>query len=444
MKIQHEVKKGDKKTIRGWVFYDWANSAYQLTITSTIFPIYYNQVTKFNPEYTVNFFGFKVINTALYSWSLASAFLIMAVFSPIFSSIADYTGRRKAFMKTFTLIGSLSCGMLYFFTGPNIEFGIIFFTLAMLGYTGSIVFYNSFLPVIAEPKDQDRISARGYSMGYLGSVILLLFNLLMILKPELFGIHDPKLPARLSFLSVFLWWFGFAQITFRNLPKYTFGRLEIKGKVFLHGYRELQKVFNQVKKLPYLSLFLTSYFFIMMGMQSVIYMAAVYGEKQIGLKQGVLIPTILAIQLIGVFGAWSFSKLSGSWGNLKALFFSTCLWVIISAGTYFIYDATSFVIAACFIGIVMGGSQALSRSTYSKMIPETRYHTSFFSFYDVMEKLASVAGLFAFGMTESITGSMKTSILFITLFFTIGLFFLWVVLFKYNTRLTILMAKRSL
>ena len=444
MKIQHEVPKGDKRTIRGWVLYDWANSSYQLTITSTIFPIYYNQVTKFNPEYTVNFFGAKVINTVLYSWSLASAFLIMALLSPIFSSIADYTGRRKAFMKTFTLIGSLSCGMLFFFTGPNIEFGIIFFTLAMLGYTGSIVFYNSFLPVIAEPKDQDKISARGFSMGYLGSVILLLFNLLMILKPEIFGIHDPKLPARLSFLSVFIWWFGFAQITFNRLPKYTFGQIEKTGKVFLHGYRELQKVFNQVKKLPYLSLFLTSYFFIMMGMQSVIYMAAAYGQKQIGLKENVLIPTILIIQLIGIFGAWFFSRLSGSWGNLKALFLATLLWMLISAGTYYIYDAMTFVIAACFIGIVMGGSQALSRSTYSKMIPETRYHTSFFSFYDVMEKLASVAGLFTFGIIESITGNMKTSVLSITLFFVIGLIFLLVVLSKYNTRLTSLMARRAL
>ena len=444
MKIQQELPKGDKRTIRGWVFYDWANSAYQLTITSTIFPIYYNQVTKFNPEYTVSFFGAKVINTALYSWALASAFLIMALLSPIFSSVADYTGRRKAFMKTFTIIGSLACGMLFFFTGPNIEYGIICFTLAMLGYTGSIVFYNSFLPVIAEPKDQDKVSARGFSMGYIGSVILLLFNLLMIQKPELFGITDPKLPARLSFLSVFIWWFGFAQITFNRLPKYTFGQIERRGKVFLNGYRELRKVFNQVKKLPYLSYYLTSYFFIMMGMQSVIYMAAVYGQKQIGLKENVLIPTILTIQLIGILGAWGFSKLSGFWGNLKALFLATFLWMMICAGTYYICDAKTFVIAACFIGIVMGGSQALSRSTYSKMIPETRYHTSFFSFYDVMEKLASVAGLFIFGIIESITGNMKTSVMSITLFFMIGLIFLWVVLLKYNTRLTILMAKRAL
>jgi UMF1 family MFS transporter len=444
MHLQHEVPKGDKRTIRGWVFFDWANSAYQLTITATIFPIYYNQVTKFNPEYTVNFFGLEVINTALYSWALASAFLIMAVFSPIFSSIADYTGRRKAFMRTFTIIGSVSCGMLFFFTGPNIEFGIIFFTLAMLGYTGSIVFYNSFLPVIAEPQDQDKISARGFSMGYIGSVILLLVNLLLIQKPEWFGIEDPRMPARLAFLSVFLWWFGFSKITFNRLPKYTYGRLEAKGKTILNGYRELQKVFNQILKLPYLRLYLTAYFFVMMGMQSVIYMAAVFGQKQIGLKENVLIPTILTIQLIGIFGAWFFSKLSGAWGNLKALFLAIVLWMLICAGTYYIYDAKTFVIAACFIGIVMGGSQALSRSTFSKMIPETRYHTSFFSFYDVMEKLASVAGLFAFGIIETVTGSMKISVLSITLFFFIGLAHLFLVIFYYHKRLTGLHAKKSI
>ncbi|HTX87742.1 MAG TPA: MFS transporter, partial [Bacteroidales bacterium] len=231
-----EIRKGDKKVIRGWVMYDWANSVYQLTITTAIFPIYYNTVTRQGENSTVMFFGGKIINTVLYSWAIAASYLLVALFSPLLSSFADYTGRRKTFMKVFTWIGAVCCGALFFFTGDNIELGIIAFSLGSLGYAGSIVFYNSFLPVIAEPEDQDRISARGYSMGYLGGVVLLLFNLLMIMKPLWFGIPEgSNLAARISFLTVFLWWIGFSQITFRHLPKYTFRKRISRANVLLNG-----------------------------------------------------------------------------------------------------------------------------------------------------------------------------------------------------------------
>jgi len=423
------IVQGDKRVIRGWVMYDWSNSVYQLTITTAIFPLYYNAITFNGGSYTVSFFGAEVINTVLYSWTIASAFLLVALLSPLLSSMADYSGRRKTFMKVFTWIGALGCSLLFFFDKENIELGIIAFGLGTFGYAGSIVFYNSFLPVIAKPEDHDRISARGYSMGYLGGVILLLLQLAVIQKPGWFGIPaDSDLQYRLAFLTVGLWWIGFSQITFTRLPKYVFKKRKGSESVFLNGYKELRNVYYQIRKSNALSLYLVSYFFFMMGLLSVMFMAASFGKKEIGLDDSTMIPTLLLIQLIGMAGAWSFARLSGKIGNLKALMIALSAWTLICAGAYYISGAASFITAAFFIGIVMGGTQALARSTYSKMLPETTDHTSFFSFYDVMEKLASAGGTFSFGLIEAITGNMRYSVVAIGVFFVIGLVFLLMVI----------------
>ncbi len=429
-----QIVKGDPKIVRAWVMYDWANSVYQLTISSAIFPIYYNTVTRHGNDFMVTFFGWKVVNTVLYSWAIAAAYLIVAAGSPLFSSIADYTGRRKGFMRAFTWIGAVSCGVLFFFDPQHIELGIIAFTLGTVGYGGSIVFYNSFLPVIAAPEDQDRISARGYSMGYLGGVILLLFNLWMIMMPEFFGFEkDSSLPARISFVTVCIWWIGFSTITFNHLPKYIFSKRLHRENVISNGYKELRMVFKQVRESSRLSIYLLGFFFIMMGILTTMFMAATFGEKELGLKEEVLIPTILLIQLVAMFGAWFFAKLSSRIGNLKALIISVVIWIVVCIYAFTITHAIGFVIAAFFIGIVMGGSQSLARSTYSKMLPETTDHTSFFSFYDVTEKLATVAGTFSFGIIEAMTGSMRFSVLAITIFFGIGLSFLLVLLMRQRT-----------
>ena len=425
-----DVPKGDKKVIRGWVFYDWANSVYQLTIASAIFPVYYNQVTRNGSDFTVHFFGIPIINTVLYSWAIAAAYLVVALFSPLLSSIADYTGWRKGFMKAFTYLGALSCGTLFFFDKNHIELGIIAFALGTVGYGGSLVFYNSFLPVIAAPEDQDRVSARGYVMGYLGSVILLVLNLVVVLEPGWFGITDPLLPAKLAFLSVFLWWIGFSQITFVSLPMYTFGHRQKGLSVIFGGYRELRTVFRQLKHLPTLRLYLVGFFFITMGLLTVMFMAPTYGEKQLQVKAEILIATILVIQIIGMLGAWLFAKLSGRIGNIRAFIITIFIWVFICVYAYFIHGLAGFLFVAVLVGLVMGGSQSLARSTYSKMLPPTEDHTSFFSFYDVMEKLATVAGTFVFGLLEALTGSMRNSILAIVVFFGIGLGFMLVLLKK--------------
>ncbi|MFH0896308.1 MAG: MFS transporter [Bacteroidota bacterium] len=431
------LEKGDKKVIRAWVMYDWANSVFQLTILSAIFPIYFNSVTRHGNDFNVDFFGFKIINTVLYSWSIAAAYLFVAILSPMFSSIADYTGRRKFFMKIFTWIGSISCGMLFFFDPNHIELGIISFTLATIGYGGSIVFYNSFLPVIAAPEAQDRISARGYSMGYLGGVVLLVINLVVIMGQKSFGITDDTLPARMAFVTVFLWWIGFSQITFRKLPKYTYGHGRESSHVLLNGYRELRVVFKHVLSSRRLTLFLFGFFFMMMGTLTVMFMAATFGEKEVGLKADVLIPTILVIQLVGSAGSYFFAWISSRIGNFKALIISVAWWVLVCIAAYFITDAFGFIIVAFFIGAVMGGSQALARSTYSKMLPETKDHTSFFSFYDVMEKLATVGGTFSFGLIEALTGNMRISVVAIASFFILSLFFFLMLFFSQKGKLAL-------
>ena len=423
-----DVPKGDRKVIRGWVFYDWANSVYQLTIASAIFPVYYNQVTRNGTDFTVHFFGIPIVNTVLYSWAIAAAYLIVALFSPLLSSIADYTGWRKGFMKAFTWLGAISCGALFFFDKSHLELGIIAFTLGTIGYGGSLVFYNSFLPVIAAPEDQDRVSARGYVMGYLGSVILLVLNLVVVLEPGWFGITDPLLPAKLAFLSVFLWWIGFSQITFVSLPMYTFGHRQKGLSVLFGGYRELRIVVRQLRRLRDLRLYLVGFFFITMGLLTVMFMAPTYGEKQLQVKAEILIATILIIQIIGMLGAWLFAKLSGRIGNIKAFILSIVIWVLICVIAYFIRDLAGFLVVAVLVGLVMGGSQSLARSTYSKMLPPTEDHTSFFSFYDVCEKLATVAGTFVFGLLEALTGSMRNSVLAIVAFFGVGLGFMLVLL----------------
>jgi MFS transporter, UMF1 family len=410
--------------------YDWSNSVYQLTIGSTIFPIYYNAITRHGSDFTVNFFGFKEVNTVLYSWSIAVSYLVIALFSPFLSAIADFTGRRKTFMKVFTWIGAVSCGLLFFFNKNTIELGLLAFTFATIGYGGSLVFYNSFLPIIAETADQDRISARGYSMGYLGGVILLIFNLVFVLFPKTFGITDDTFAPRLAFLTVFIWWIGFSQITFTRLPKYTFGKRKKGENPITKGYLELRAVFNQVRRMKQMKIFLIGFFFMTMGLLTVMFMSATYGTKELGLSDNVLIPTILLIQLIGMLGAWLFAHISGKIGNFKALILSIVIWILVIFAVYFIKTAAGFIVVACLVGVVMGGTQSLARSTYSKMLPDTRDHTSFFSFYDVMEKIATVGGTFSFGIIEAITGNMRYSVLAITVFFIIGLAFMLMLLKK--------------
>ena len=420
--------QGDRKKIqRAWSMYDWGASTYNLVITSTIFPAYYVAITstdKAGELSYVNFFGFKVINTALQNFALAAVFLLVSIMSPILSSIADYRGNKKAFMRAFTWMGALSCMGLFFFTPDRVELGIIVFALAALGFWNSWVFYNSYLPDIALPEERDQVSARGFAMGYIGSVLLQLICFVVILKPDLFGIEQDKtLGPRISFLLVGLWWLGFAHITFRALPSNTATNKQLKKHIIVNGFHELQLVWQQAKHIPALKRFLYSFFFLSVGVQTIMLVAAGYSKKEIFPKdedEPKLILTIILIQLVAIIGATLLSKLSQKIGNLPAMLCTIIIWVGICSWGYFITSQTEFYVLAACVGLVMGGIQSLSRSTYSKLIPPTTDTTSFFSFYDVTEKLALTLGLFLFAYNEELTGSMRNSILVLMIFFIIS------------------------
>ena len=423
------MQTAPKKVINGWAMYDWANSVYNLVITTTIFPAYYVGITSMgngNGKHYVNFFGKQFVNTSLLDYALAVVFLVVAVSSPVLSSIADYRRNKKVYLRWFCFLGSAACCGLFFFTPQRIELGVILFSLAALGYWGSLVFYNSYLPDIAAPEDQDRISAKGYALGYTGSVLLQIICFAIIVKPGWFGLDgsDTTLGVRIAFLLTGLWWFGFAQFTLRVLPLPSRKERKSKKNVLTHGFHELSIVLGQLKQLPVLRRFLLSFFLYSMGVQTVMLVAAGFSKKEIFPQQEdepKLLFTLILIQLVAIIGAIVMSRLSKRMGNLKVLIISVCIWIAICVWAYFIQTQMQFYALAASVGLVMGGVQSLSRSTYSKFLPETKDTTSFFSFYDVTEKIALVIGLFSFGFLEDVTGSIRNSIIALIVFFVLGL-----------------------
>ena len=420
-------KSNDPGTINAWAMYDWANSAYALVISSAIFPAYYNSITRVNGSTKINLFGFTIENTAAYSINLGLAFGIVAMLSPLLSSISDYSGNQRAYMKFFCYTGALGCMMLFLFTGPEwVQLALAGMMLATIGYSGSIVFYNAYLPAIASEDRQDKVSARGFAFGYLGATTLLLLNLAFILNQHKLGITDDTLLPRLSFLLTGLWWIGFAQVPLRVLPK-GINRSKSQEARLLNGYHELLKIWKKLRLHPSLRTFLYSFFFYIMGVQTVMFMASSFGEKEVKLGMTQLILTVLVLEYIGIVGAYLFAWVSDKLGNIRALRIAVAWWILICAGSYFIKTALHFYVAAFFIGLVMGGIQSLSRSTYAKMIPQTGNNAGYFSFYDVCEKTAMMCGLVLWGYLDNLTGSMRNSIVALAVWFTIGLVLLFYV-----------------
>ncbi|HSJ68857.1 MAG TPA: MFS transporter [Anditalea sp.] len=414
-----------KKVQTAWAMYDWANSVYSLVITSTIFPVYYNSVTT-SAEWgdRVKFFGFEIVNTVLYSYSISFSFLVIAVISPLLSGMADSSGKKLLFMKIFAYLGSISCIGLFFFGGDNLEYGIICSVLASIGYAGSIVFYNAFLPEIATDNEVDVLSAKGFSLGYIGSVILLVVNLFMIEMPDFFGLSDGGQAARWSFLMTGIWWAGFSQIPFRFLPDNPHGK-KVKRELLLKGYNEIRKVFKVVRASTVMTRFLAGFLFYSMGVQTVMYMAASFGDKELGLAADKLIITLLIIQIVAIFGSYLFAYVSKTYGNKVSLVIMVNIFIVVCLSAYFVQSEYEFYAIAFTVGMVMGGIQSQSRSTYSKMIPvDTTDNASFFSFFDVTEKVAIVLGTFSYGVIEQLTGNMRYSSVFLGVFFLIGLLFL--------------------
>lgn len=420
-------KKGDKKILNAWAFYDWANSVYSLTIVSSIFPLFIGGYIKSEGVDEIEAFGVSISHTAMITYVTAFGFLVVALISPLLSGIADYKGNKKFFLRFFCYMGSISCMALYFFSLEYIYISLLFYVLALIGFWGSLVFYNSYLPDLAHREQHDAISAKGYSLGYIGSVILLLINLGMILSAPKEGQLDMM---RLSFVLVGIWWFGFSHYTYKYLPNFKNGN-KLTGSVLFNGFKELSLVWGELQGQLRLKKYLIAFFVYSMAVQTVMLIAAFFGENEIAWeanginKELGLISSILIIQLIAVAGAYLTSYVSTKIGNIKTLIIINVIWVAICVFAYFVESPYQFFITAGVVGLVMGGIQSLSRSTYAKFLPETKDTTSYFSFYDVSEKIGIVIGMGIFASVEVITGSMRNAILFLVLFFLIGLVLLY-------------------
>ncbi|MEN8777183.1 MAG: MFS transporter [Polaribacter sp.] len=440
------LQKGSNKLINAWAFYDWANSVYSLVISTAVFPLFYDAITKGK---TVRFLWMDWdYPDTLYSYSLSFSFLIVAFISPILSAIADYTGNKLKFMKFFCWLGGFSVISMYFFEDVSTTWiGILCTILASIGFWSSIVFYNSYLPEVASPEQQDAASAKGFIYGYIGSIILLLISLGMILQPSFFG-FDLSIPEnitangsdeeiavaletvknaaslkamRISFVMVGLWWIGFAQITFKKLPNNVFNRKPEKDFIW-KGFKELKKVSIELKNYPTLRNFLIAFFLLSVGVQTIILLATIFGSSELGLGTINLIVTVLLIQFVAILGAYVFSNVSKKYGNFKAIKITLFIWVLVCFSAFMLEKELPnvdlyFYALGGLLGMVLGAIQSLTRSTYSKLLPETKDHATYFSFYDVTEKIAIVLGTFVFGFLIYLTDSMQWSVLSLALFF---------------------------
>jgi UMF1 family MFS transporter len=424
-----ELKKGSRKLLNAWAFYDWANSVYPLTITSSIFPIFYSAL--FASEIKrVEAFGNEFKSTALITFVTAFTFLVVAVMSPILSGIADYVGNKKNFLKFFCYVGSAGCIGLYWFdiSPERIHISLLFYFMGLIGYWGSLVYYNSYLPDIAFPEQQDSISAKGFSMGYLGSVLLLIVNLVMVMTQDT---GEAKMQMmRYSFITVGLWWVIFSQYSFYWLPKGVSSGHKVTRAIVFNGFKELRNVWKSLLQNLRLKRYLYAFFVFSMAVQTIMLVAVYFGEEEIAWggdseKTSGLIVSILVIQLVAILGAFLTSRASDRFGNIKTLIFINFMWVMLCVYAYFMQTPLQFYIAAGFVGLVMGGVQSLARSTYSKFLPDTEDTTSYFSFFDVAEKIGIVIGMVIYGIIDQITGSMRNAILFLVVFFLMGIVLLF-------------------
>lgn len=423
------MQTASKKVVNGWAMYDWANSVYNLVITSTVFPAYFEAITGDGNENTkqdtITFLGREFVNTSLYNYTLAFSFLIIAVILPLLSSIADFKGTKKRFLRFFMTMGCIACSAMFFFDKSNLWLGILCMIFACIGSWAGLVFYNSYLPEIAAPEDRDRISAKGFAYGYVGSVLLQLVSFVLILKNDIWGISS-GFASQLSFLLVGIWWFAFGNYAINRMPKpVAAGEANQYGDL-RNGYKELRKVAFQLLQLPVLKRFLLSFFFVSMGVQTVMLAATLYGKSELQIETQSLIIAILIIQLIAIPGAFAIAALSKRTSNLFALTICIAVWIGICIGAFYLppKNSVAFYVLATVVGFVMGGIQSLCRSTYAKLMPETKDTASFFSFYDVTEKVAIVIGMFSFGIITELTGTQRNAVLVLMVFFILSLLFL--------------------
>jgi MFS transporter, UMF1 family len=404
-----------KKIQNAWAMYDWANSVYPLIISSAIFPVFYTKVTEKNLQGIVDIMGLKLSNSVFYAFVIALSYLVVALTSPMLSGVADYFGNKKRFLQFFCVLGAVNTMMLVQFDTSNMLLSMTFLFLASIGFWGSLVFYNAYLPEIANVEEQDKVSAKGFIMGYLGSSILLI--LIIVLFEDI----------RYAFVVVGIWWLFFAFLSFSKIPNANKVNKRVQTNNLLsNGWKELRNVMKEISGRKQLKRFLYSYFFYNMGVQTVMIMAVTFAAKSIiweseAVREQSLIISILLIQFLGIAGAFIMSRLALRFGNLAIIRLTIVFWIILCICVWqFVYWPIQFFAVAASVGLIMGGIQSMSRSTYSKMLPETEDHASYFSFYDFSEKIGLTLGTVSFAFAEAGTGNIRNSVIPILVCFIIG------------------------
>ncbi len=410
---------------KGWIIYDWANSAHATVIVSTIFPVYYENIIKnlsTNTQKTIFLWGIEFSGNILFSYMVAISFLVAVFLHPFLSVLADESGRKKAFMRFFVYLGGTSTLGLFFFTKENLLFSMFLVMLSLIGFSGSLVFYNAYLPQIATPDQYDKLSAKGYMWGYIGSVLLMVQNLSMLLAPGLYGGMSEGFACRLSFGLVGFWWLIFGQYSLYLLPKDEPKKIENFTK---QTFQKLNEIIKEISENRSMTIFLWGFFFYNMGLQTVMYIAGIFGESELHIKGGILIVTILLVQILAIVGAYFFAFFSKKYGNVAVIFWATILWIGVCLSAYFI-NQTGFFVLAIFIGLLMGGIQSLSRATFAKYLPEnTSKRNAYFGFYEITDKLGIVLGTFSYGFIAQMTGSVRNSVVALAIYFFVGAIFLF-------------------
>jgi UMF1 family MFS transporter len=399
--------------LRAWAMYDWANSAFQTTIIAAIFPIYFASVVAADLA--------EADRTSRFAWATTIAIVIVALVAPLLGAIADYAAVKKKMLAAFLGMGAAATLAMYGLTRGDWMLALVLFVIGNVGVAGSIVFYESLLPHLVGQDELDRVSSAGYAIGYLGGGLLLAINLLMIQKPSLFGIPDSGIAVRLSLASVGVWWVAFSIPLFRKVPEPA--RLleadEVRGANLIRtGFHRLIETFRELRQYKQAFLLLVAFLIYNDGIQTIIRMATIYGTS-LGFDETAMITALLITQFTGVPFAFLFGHVAGRVGPKPAVFAGLAVYGGITVLGYFMKTATHFFALAILVGMVQGGTQALSRSMFASMIPRHK-SSEFFAFFGVFERYAGILGPLVFASMVEMTGSSRNAILAVLVFFIVG------------------------
>jgi len=407
-------EKLHKRAINSWAMYDWANSAFATTVMAAVLPVYFSNVAaKGLGEHTV---------TAYWAYTTTIALLFVAVISPILGTMADFQGLKKRYLTFFILLGVTGTALLYFVGEGNWLMASIIFIFASIGFSGSLVFYDSLLPHVARPDEIDQVSTRGYAFGYLGGGLLLAINLAMIMiVPKFNPALTSSFMTRLSFLTVAVWWLGFSIPILLNVkepPRRILASETNETNPFMASFSRLSHTFGQLKKYRQLMLFIVAFWLYNNGIGTIIYMASIYG-KELKFSDVTVIGTLLMVQFVAMPFAFLFGWLAKKIGTKQSIYLSLCIYTAIAIGGYFMYKEIHFWMLGFAVATVQGGSQALSRSLIGRMMPKSQ-SAEFYSFFGISEKIAGVIGPLVFGLSSQYLGGGRVGIVSLIIFFFAG------------------------